>query len=141
MILRLVAALLLLAVLGLGAWVRLAPLPADLYHRMDSAHGVGDWPAPGGFEAVRQVTEPKATLAALVTVVEATPRTALIEGSVEEGLVTVVTRSALWGLPDISNLWIEGDRVHVRGHLIFGPFDFGGNRSRIEGWLARAGVH
>lgn len=141
MILRLVAALVLVAVLGLGAWVRLAPLPADLYHRMDSAHGVGDWPVAGGFEAVRQVTEPKATLAALVAVVEATPRTGLIEGSVEEGLVTVVTRSALWGLPDISNLWIEGDRVHVRGHLVFGRWDFGGNRARIEGWLARAGLH
>lgn len=140
MILRLVLVALVLAVLAFAVWVRLAPLPVDRYHRMDSANAPGDWPARGGFEAVRQVPEPRAALVALARAAELTPRTELLEGSVDEGLLTFVTRSAVWGFPDISNVWIDGDRVHLRAHLVFGGSDFGVNRARVEAWLAQAGL-
>lgn len=128
--------------LAADVWVRFAPLPADIWHRIPAeAHDVaGDWPEPGGFEAVRQLPDPKARLVELDKIIRATARTELLEGSPEEGLLTYVTRSALWGFPDISTLWIEGDRIHLRGHLVFGRGDFGVNRARIEGWLARAGL-
>lgn len=140
MILRIALALLILAVVGFAAWVRLAPLPVDRFHRMAAAQAEGDWPEPGGFEAVRQVPAPQATLAELTRLAEATPRTTRLEGAPEEGLVTFVTRSRIWGFPDISNIWIEGDRIHIRAHLVFGRSDFGVNRARVEGWLARAGL-
>ena len=140
MILRLVLAALILAVLVFAVWVRLAPLPIDRYHRMDSNNAPGDWPARGGFEAVRQVPEPRAALETLARAAERTPRTELLEGSVDEGLLTFVTRSAVWGFPDISNIWIDGDRVHLRSHLVFGGSDFGVNRARVEGWLSQAGL-
>lgn len=141
MILRAGLAIVVLAVLAAALWVRLAPLPADRYHRIPTAqHEAGDWPETGGFEAVRQVPDPKARLVELDRVIRAEPRTTLLEGSPDEGLITYVTRSALWGFPDITSLWIEGDRIHLRGHLVFGRSDFGVNRARLEGWLARSGL-
>ncbi|MDF2139915.1 DUF1499 domain-containing protein [Paenirhodobacter sp. CAU 1674] len=131
---------LVLLVAGFAAWVRLAPLPADRWHKMAATKTEGDWPDTGGFEAVRQIPDPQARLAELGRIVAASPRTVLLEGSVEEGLMTFVTRSAVWGFPDITNLWIEGDRVHIRGHLVFGRSDLGVNRDRILGWLGRAGL-
>lgn len=135
-------ALVLVLALAADAWVRFAPLPADIWHRIpvETRTEAGDWPEAGGFEAVRQLPDPKARLVELDKIIRATPRTELLEGSPEEGLLTYVTRSAIWGFPDISTLWIEGDRIHLRGHLVFGRGDFGVNRARIEGWLARAGL-
>ncbi|MDD8024442.1 MAG: DUF1499 domain-containing protein [Paracoccaceae bacterium] len=137
---RIALIILVVLVVGVAAWVRLAPVPADRWHKTTAGKAVGDWSETGGFEAVRQIPDPQARLAELGRIVAATPRTALLEGSAEEGLITFVTRSAVWGFPDITNLWIEGDRVHVRGHLIFGRSDLGVNRDRILGWLGRAGL-
>lgn len=133
--------LLVALVLGFAAWVRLAPVRPERWHRVPSAAAqVGDWLAPGGFEAVRQLPKPQAALVALDEIISTTPRTQRLEGAPEDGLVTYVTRSAVWGFPDITNLWIEGGRLHIRGHLIYGRSDFGVNRARIEGWLGRAGI-
>lgn len=140
MIWRLGLGALLLAVLAAALWVRLAPLPPERFHKMSAETRTGDHPAPGGFEAVRQVPDPQARLAELDRIITAHPRTARLEGSPDEGLLTYVTRSALWGFPDITNLWVEGDRVHLRGHLVFGRSDLGVNAARIQGWLARAGL-
>lgn len=135
-----IAALLVLG-LGFAAWVRLAPVRPERWHRVPStATQVGDWAEPGGFEAVRQLEKPQAALAALDAIIMASPRTTRLEGAPEDGLVTYVTRSALWGFPDITNLWIEGGRLHIRGHLIYGRSDLGVNRARIEGWLIHAGL-
>ncbi len=141
MLWRIALALILALVLGFAAWVRLAPVRAERWHRVPSAAAqVGDWAEPGGFEAVRQLPKPQATLAELDTIIMASPRTTRLEGAPEDGLITYVTRSALWGFPDITNLWLEGGRLHIRGHLIYGRSDLGVNRARIEGWLARAGI-
>lgn len=139
-------ALLALAVLcGLGLWVRFAPISADVVHRMGAAaRDIGDWPDPEGFEAVRQVPAPKAALSDLIKIALANGQTELLEGDADEGLVTLVTRSSLIGLPDITNLWIEGDRVHLRGHSVFEIIDLGGEtrraQERIRDWLALAGL-
>ncbi|MBD3787400.1 MAG: DUF1499 domain-containing protein [Sphingomonadales bacterium] len=141
MLWRLGLALLLIGILGFAAWVRLAPVRPERWHRVPStAAQVGDWVEPGGFEAVRQLPKPQAAMTALDAIIMATPRTTRLEGAPEDGLVTYVTRSALWGFPDITNLWIEGGRLHIRGHLIYGRSDLGVNRTRIEGWLVRAGL-
>ncbi len=126
-------------------WVRLAPIPVDAVHRIGAqTYGTGDWVEPEAFEAVRQVPAPRAALSDLVRIATARPETEVLEGSAEEGLVTVVTRSSVLGLPDITNLWIEGDRVHLRGRAIFPLLTLGSPRaraeSRIEAWLALAGL-
>lgn len=129
----------LIAVSG-ALYIRMAPMdPAEL-HRISAGHGVGDWPMPGGFEAVRAVEgDPQQVLARLDTIIRDTPRTTVLAGAVGEGHVSYVTRSAFWGFPDTTNVWLEGDLLHIHGQLRFGGSDLGVNRARIEGWLQALG--
>lgn len=128
-------------VLGCAVWMRLAPIHADRWHRIPaSAHPVGDWPEAGGFEAVRQLPDPQARLAELDRIIRASPHTSCLEGAPEEGFVTYVTRSPFWGFPEITNLWIEGDRLHIRGHLVYGRMDLGANAARLRHWLEMSGL-
>jgi len=121
-------------------YVRVAPMDVAEFHRTTPGNGVGDWPMEGGFEAVRETKgDPQAALARLDAIIRATPRTKVLAGSVGEGHVSYVTRSALWGFPDTTNVWLEGDLLHIRGQLRFGGSDLGVNRARIEGWLQALG--
>ena len=131
--------LLVLIVVSGALYVRVAPLDPAL-HAADTRHGLGDWPGPGRFEAVRPLSRPgDEVLDALHAIALDTPRTRLFEGDPADGHVSYVTRSALWGFPDITNAWVESGRLHIRGHLVYGRSDLGVNRARIEGWLARLG--
>lgn len=127
-------------------WVRLAPISVDEVHRIGPLPhaAAGDWGEPEEFEAVRQVPAPKAALTDLVKIATARPETEVLEGSADEGLVTVVTRSSVLGVPEITNLWIEGDRVHLRGRAAFPLLTLGSQRaraeSRIDAWLGLAGL-
>ncbi|WP_212524682.1 DUF1499 domain-containing protein [Actibacterium sp. MT2.3-13A] len=129
----------LIAVSG-ALYIRVAPMDVAEVHRTYPGHGPGDWPMPGGFEAVRAVGgDPQAALARLDAIILATPRTRALAGAVAEGHVSYVTRSAVWGFPDTTNVWLEGALLHIRGHLRFGGSDLGVNRRRIEGWLQALG--
>ena len=128
------------AALAADLWVRLKPLPPEDFHRRGPSLEPGDTTEPGGVHAVRLVEAPQNALAQLDDVALATPRTRRLAGSVADSHVSYVTRSALWGFPDVTNAWIEGDRLHIHGHLVFGGSDFGVNRKRIEGWLAELGL-
>lgn len=46
-----------------------------------------------------------------------------------------VVRSWFWGFPDLIEVWLDGEWVHVRGHLMIGIYDFGTNKKRILAWL------
>ncbi len=133
-------------VIGAIVCLRLMPISADAYHRMGEAqNAVGDWRDSQSFEAVRQVPAPQATLEVLTKIATATAGTTLLEGTGEEGLVTFVTRSPLLGLPEITNLWIEGNRIHLRGHTALTDFGLGDesarSEARIREWMARAGLN
>ncbi len=121
---------LLLVVLGFGAYVRLAPSDALRWHV--SKKGAENRDFAGG--ALRVV---EGDLAALDAIARAAPRTRVLAGSVGEGMVTYVTRSALWGFPDYTTVWQEGDSLHLYGRLRFGRSDLGVNRDRLERWLAQ----
>ncbi len=68
-----------------------------------------------------------------------TARTSRIAGSIEEGRITYVTRSAFWGFPDYTTVAAVpvdgGTSVAILGRARFGRSDLGVNRKRIEGWL------
>jgi hypothetical protein len=132
------AVLFLLVALFLAAqaWIRLAPLPAP---------GPGTWGPypqwegdPGGFGLSVQATPAQA--AALDAIIRATPRTRLLSGALAEGQLRYVTRSLVWGFPDITELTVRAQEISISGHLVFGRSDFGVNRRRIQGWLAAAGL-
>lgn len=130
---------------ALGAWVRLAPSDPGLWHRLPQLGegGPGDYPGPNSFAAVRDLSgDPGAALAALDAVAMATSRTERLAGSVEDGFVTYVTRSRLWGFPDFTTVFVtpaaEGAPATLTlwARARFGQSDLGVNRTRVIEWLS-----
>jgi len=124
---------------ALAIWLRTVTIPPEM-HRTADLPDSGREQTDGSFFTTRRPADPAAALRDLADVIEDTPRTARLAGSVDEGHVSYVTRSRVMGFPDVTNLWREGDVVAIRGHLIFGKGDMGVNKRRIEGWLTRAGL-
>jgi uncharacterized protein (DUF1499 family) len=74
-------------------------------------------------------------LARLDVVARDTTRTLVLAGSVEEGMITYVTRSAVIGFPDYTTVQQDGDQLKVYARLRFGRSDFGVNHARVNRWL------
>lgn len=136
--------LLILAVVMGAAYVRLAPSDPDRWHRFADPKGPGDYPFAGGFEARRVVAgDPDAVMAALAGAAQNTPRTQVLAGSAKSGFVTFVTRSALWGFPDYTTIYLTRDDPQAEGattltihaRLRFGQSDLGVNAARVRAWL------
>lgn len=130
--------LILAAALGLVAYVRLAPSDPARWHVAPLAEGPpGQVVAGEGRASLRLAGDGPALLARLDAVALATPRTQRLAGSVAEGRITWITRSALWGFPDYTTAEAgpEGLRVHAR--LRFGRGDMGVNAARLTDWLSR----
>ena len=80
--------------------------------------------------------DPLATFAA---VVDATPRTTRLAGSVAAGRITWITRSQIFGFPDYATAALietaDGPQVCVVSRQRFGSEDGGVNARRLESWL------
>lgn len=147
--LEVVLGALLLAALVFGAWVRLAPSDPARWHVDPVAVERPTYPGyylmrPQGGSSTGPVFDmaPSALLAAFDSVARAAPRTDVLAGSVEDGQITYVARSALWGFPDyisVRALPAEegGARLAVFSRLRFGQSDMGVNRARIEDWIGQ----
>lgn len=77
------------------------------------------------------------SLAALDAIVMATARTQRLSGSLEEGRITWITRSRVWGFPDYTTAEITPDGLTIYARLRFGRSDLGVNAARLRGWAAR----
>lgn len=130
--------LVLAAVIGLLAYVRLAPSdPArwhvDLATLGDGAGGHAFCTWPGERYAPSEPVQ--ADLARLDKIALATPRTERLAGSVEEGRITWITRSALLGFPDYTTAQVmPGPGFCIYGRQRFGSEDLGVNARRIGVW-------
>ena len=133
-------------VAALAAYVRLAPSDPARWHTdpAEAEPGPGRFvvkPAGGDTDGPLLAMPPREALAALDAVARATPRTRVLAGSVEEGRITYVTRSALWGFPDYTTAEAVpaegGARLVVFARLRFGESDLGVNAARVRGWLER----
>ena len=126
--------------LGLSAYVRLATVtPADWH--LDLAKR----PLPMGPPSLDRVTVlgngayvdlGHAPLQRFAAVVNATPRTRQIAGSVSEGRITWQTRSLLWGFPDFTTAQVSGDGLIVFSRARDGAGDWGVNARRLTAWIA-----
>ncbi len=121
--------LLVLIAAGL-AYIRLAPSDVGRWH--DLPDGISNQTLESG--AMRRV---RGDLAALDAIIRDTPRTAVLAGSVEDGMVTYVTRSRVFGFPDYTTVRQANERLEIYGRLRFGASDLGVNAGRIDGWLRR----
>ncbi len=139
-----ILAILVLLFLAGTAWVRLAPSDPARWHVDPAAAetGAGRFvvrPEGGDIAGPVLPMPPAEALAALDAVARATPRTQVLAGSVEEGRITYVTRSLLWGFPDYTTVEavpVEGGaRLVIFARLRFGESDMGVNAARVRGWL------
>lgn len=137
----LLAAGLVLALAAADGYVRLAPSDPARWHVAPAVAGPwGEVVAGEGRASLRLPPdrgEPRALLARLDAVALATPRTARLAGNVEEGRITWITRSALWGFPDYTTAEARPDGLYVLARLRFGRGDLGVNAARLKDWLAR----
>jgi uncharacterized protein (DUF1499 family) len=119
-----------LAVVAMG-YVRLAPSAPAQWHLIPPFEHSADF--EGG--AVRVVRTGPDALEQLNAVALATPRTTVLAGWVAAGMVTYVTRSAVFGFPDYTTARQDGDVLVVWARSRFGRSDLGVNRDRIDRWL------
>ena len=137
----------LLAVVCFSAFVRLAPVDPARWHVTLVDHPASIKPndatayvAGGDLAAPIYSEPPEVVLARLEALALAEPRTRLVAGSAGEGRLTLMQRSALWGLPDFitaeTTATPEGTRLQIWSRARFGFSDFGGNRARLERWIA-----
>lgn len=117
--------------IGASLWVRMAPSDPSQWHAMPEA--ITDRDLPGG--AMRVVGAGENGLARLDAIIRATPRTELLAGTKEEGLMTYVTRSALWGFPDYTTIRQRGKQIELYGRARYGRSDLGVNAARLDRWL------
>lgn len=95
--------------------------------------GDGDAPGPEGPLA------PEAMLTLFDEIAMQTPRTRRLAGSPEEGRITYITRSAVFGFPDYTTVAAVprpegGSGLVLHARLRFGRADMGVNRARVERW-------
>ncbi|MEM1235654.1 MAG: DUF1499 domain-containing protein [Pseudomonadota bacterium] len=113
------------------AFFHFVPVDATSGRERPDAAAVGDHPFTGGFYAVRPsdgMDKDK-----MLEVIEGSKRTRKLADGV------YVTRSLVWGFPDITHVWEEGGNMHVFSHLVYGRSDLGANKRRIETWLDEMG--
>jgi len=118
------------AVVGLMAFVRLAPSEPMRWHQMPDT--ITDRDLEGG---VMRRTE--GDLAVLDRIIRDTPRTQVLAGSVQQGMVTYVTRSRVFGFPDYTTVRQDGEMLEIYARLRFGRSDLGVNADRVDRWLGR----
>ena len=145
---KLAAILLVLLVLAAGAYVRLAPSDPSVWHVYpDNADPrTPDYSSPNSFLAHRSYPDtPDTILKKIDAAAQATARTRLVAGDITSGMVTYLTRSAIWGFPDYTTLIAKADDrggtvLIVHGRARFGYSDLGVNKARVLRWLDALGI-
>jgi uncharacterized protein (DUF1499 family) len=132
----------LVALAAFALYVRLAPSDPARWHVAPVAEGKPGVVVVAGLNraTLRLAPDrgtPAVLLARLDAVALATPRTMRLAGSVAEGRITWVTRSALWGFPDYTTAEASAAGVVIEARSRFGTGDMGLNAARLRDWLSR----
>lgn len=140
-----IAGLLVLIVVGFGLYVRLAPSDPALWHVAPPPAATADCNVEQGTGDARatcaRADAPAALLSRLDEIAMANPRTTRLAGSPDEGRITWITRSSLWGFPDYITAEAtpasSGTTLTLHARLRFGSSDMGVNAARLRDWLSR----
>ncbi len=145
-VLVVVAALVIAATVALAIYARLKTVDAARWHEDLTAPAF----TPPGRNGAAFCAAPDARvsfgaddLARLDAIALAAPRTTRLAGSVADGRISWVTRSALMGYPDVTTAQIvgTGDAAYlcVVARQVIGQADMGVNGARLRGWLRELG--
>jgi uncharacterized protein (DUF1499 family) len=146
--LRRILLLVLVGLIGFGVYVRVLPTTASLWHQPSYPSGIGHLSGPNSHTwRAAQKADARAQMAQINAVILETPRTQAIGGSVDEGMITYITRSRWWKFPDFTTLerdvaLIEGGPrvISIYSRAQFGSSDLGVNRRRLQKWLIQLEV-
>lgn len=122
----------LLLLVALAVWARVAPTEPGDWHAIPET-------VPHRHAANSDLREVDGSLADLDEIIQATDRTQVVAGSVDEGMVTYVTRTALFGFPDYTTVRQDDGKLTIYARSRFGKSDLGVNKARVESWLALLG--
>ncbi len=111
------------------AYVQFAPSDPNRWHQDVTGEHNADF--AGG--ALRIV---EAELADLDRVIRES-RGRVLAGSVEDGLITYISRTRIVGFPDYTTVQRRGPQLAIFGRLRFGKSDLSVNRKRIEDWISK----
>jgi uncharacterized protein (DUF1499 family) len=145
---RLFVLLVLGVIVAVIVYVRLAPDNTAGVHIQAEPRGPGDYPTSVRFLAVRQITAaPEDVLRAITQAAMDRDRTKALAGTVDDGMVTFVTRSKLMGFPDYTTVSIipadtvdnAGPLVMIDARLRYGKNDLGVNKARVASLLDALG--
>ncbi|WP_371224028.1 DUF1499 domain-containing protein [Roseovarius sp. 2305UL8-3] len=124
-----------LGAIGVAVWARMAPSDPAIWHAMPGA--VTDRDMAGG--AMRVVGAGEDGLTRLDQIIRAEPRTQVLAGSADDGMITYIARSRLFGFPDYITTRQNGPQIEIYARLRFGASDLGVNARRLDRWLALLG--
>jgi uncharacterized protein (DUF1499 family) len=115
-----------------GAYVRLAPSDPQKWHQMpdivahaDMHNGAVRVVEPADIETLKRLTE----------LVRNSEHTKELAGSLDDGMLTYISRSKFWGFPDYMTMRLQNNQLEIYSRLRFGRSDFGVNAARIDGWV------
>ncbi|MGV2976437.1 DUF1499 domain-containing protein [Roseibium alexandrii] len=134
----LVALVAVLCGVGAALFFRFVPVTRADVPAVTTRFAAGDTELAGGFYAVRPLEA--ADLSALERQIAQTARSRRVSGSLDDLPLVFVHRSLVWGFPDVTQVWVEGDFVHIYSHLVYGGSDLGVNRDRMVGWFEALGI-
>ncbi|AEI94328.1 DUF1499 domain-containing protein [Roseobacter litoralis] len=96
----------------------------------------GTQDADGAGDALRVIAATPETFAAADAYMAALPRTKALAGSLDEGRITYITRSQVFGFPDYTTVEYADGTLKAFARLRYGQSDLGVNRERLEGLIA-----
>ncbi len=111
--------------------MRLAPSDIDKWHKVPQVAHDSDTEK----SARRLVMTGKDGLAKVYAIAMSEPRTTVLAGSIEDGMITFVTRSKLMGYPDYTTAYQDGDMLKLFARSRFGRRDFDVNAKRVDRWI------
>jgi len=131
----------LAALIVFAVYVRVAASDPGRWHTSPTAEGAwGEVSRKMGSASLRldqSAGDPVDLLRKLDEIALASPRTTRLAGSVEEGRITWITRSALWSFPDYTTAEVRPDGLYLYARQRFGSDDLGVNAARLRDWLSR----
>ncbi|MEM9969198.1 MAG: DUF1499 domain-containing protein [Pseudomonadota bacterium] len=121
-------------------YIRLAPSDPARWHKGTGQAEVIEKQGAGSY-VFRAVIDADASdvLRKIDQAAMQTPRTSRFAGSVEEGQITYITRSLIFGFPDYTTVGVYGEApqiLEIYARLRFGRSDFGVNMRRAQAWRA-----
>ncbi|WP_372573162.1 DUF1499 domain-containing protein [Ruegeria jejuensis] len=124
---------LLIAVVVVLGYIRLAPSDVTEWH----VAPIGDSDADTRGSVLRVLQTGPEALKQFDEVARADPATKVLAGSLDQGMISYITRSKVFGFPDYTTAHQQGETLRIYARLRFGRSDFGVNRARVEAWIAQ----